>query len=425
MSPFALSMLFFLQLAVILGVCRLAGALFKRLGQSQVVSEMVAGMLLGPSLLGWLTPEISAYLFPAQSKAIIFTVSQVGLVLYMFLIGVEFDVGLIRRRLGTAVSVSIAGIAVPFVLGGSIALLIARDRQLFSAHASVLQIVLFTGACMSITAFPMLARIISEQGLSKTSLGTLALAAGSVDDAAAWCVLAIILAAFQSDAMIAVYAIAGGATFVVVVLSVVKPLLLPLGRKVEQAGRMGPDVLVFVLMLLMVSAWFTDRIGIYSVFGAFIIGVAMPRERFASELKRMIQPLTTTLLLPVFFVYSGLNTKLGLVSTPYLWLLALVILAASTLGKGGACYLAARLHGETHRQALAVGALMNARGLMELIILNIGLERGLIQPAMFAIMVMMAIVTTLAATPIFERAHGSRESRVKDDEDSAVAEVVG
>jgi Kef-type K+ transport system membrane component KefB len=154
--------------------------------------------------------------------------------------------------------------------------------------------------------------------LSKTSLGTLALAAGSVDDAAAWCVLAIILAAFQSDAMIAVYAIAGGATFVVVVLSVVKPLLLPLGRKVEQAGRMGPDVLVFVLMLLMVSAWFTDRIGIYSVFGAFIIGVAMPRERFASELKRMIQPLTTTLLLPVFFVYSGLNTKLGLVSTPYL-----------------------------------------------------------------------------------------------------------
>jgi len=424
MSAFALSMLFFLQLAVILGVCRLTGLVFKHLGQSQVVSEMVAGMLLGPSLLGWLSPELSSQLFPPQSKAIIFTVSQVGLVLYMFLIGVEFDASLIRRRLRTAASVSVAGIAVPFVMGGGIALIIARDPLFFSEHTSVAQAVLFTGASMSITAFPMLARIIFEQGLSKTPLGTLALAAGSIDDAAAWCVLAVILASFQSDVMIAIHAIAGGAGFALLTLLVIKPLLLSLGRRVEQAGRMSQEMLVFVLMLLMVGAWFTDRIGIYSVFGAFIVGIAMPRGLFAVELQRMIQPLTTTLLLPVFFVYSGLNTKLGLVNTPYLWLMTLVILTASTLGKGGACYLAARLNGEPHRQALAVGALMNARGLMELIILNIGLERGLIQPGMFAIMVTMAVTTTLAATPIFERAHGSKASR-EEAEARTIAQAPG
>ncbi|HEX3870118.1 MAG TPA: cation:proton antiporter, partial [Pirellulales bacterium] len=303
MGAFALSMLFFLQLAVILGVCRLTGLVFKRLGQSQVVSEMVAGMLLGPSLLGWLWPELSSQLFPPQSKAVIFTVSQVGLVLYMFLIGVEFDVALIRQRLRTAVSVSVAGIAVPFVLGGTIALFIAHDPQFFSGHTSVVQAVLFTGASMSITAFPMLARIIFEQGLSKTALGTLALAAGSIDDAAAWCVLAVILASFQRDAMIAIHAIVGGAGFVLLALLVIKPLLQPLGRRVEHAGRMSQEMLVFILMLVMVGAWFTDRIGIYSVFGAFIVGIAMPRDLFASELQRMIQPLTTTLLLPVFFVY--------------------------------------------------------------------------------------------------------------------------
>lgn len=411
MTAFDLSVLFFLQLAFILGVCRLVGLLFKRLGQSQVVSEMIAGVLMGPSLMGWVFPGFSAYLFPAESKPILFSVCQVGLVLYMFLVGVEFDLGMIRTRLRSAASVSLAGIVAPFALGSALAFYLAADATLFSAKTTQVQAMLFMGAAMSITAFPMLARIILEQGLSKTSLGTLALAAGAMDDAVAWCVLAVVLASFQSEPSIAVYAIGGGIGFAVFTLLVVKKLLLPLGAAVERKGEMSQGILIVVLMLTMLGAWFTDFIQIYAVFGAFVMGIAMPRGKFAEELHRMIYPLTTALLLPVFFIYSGLNTKIGLVNTPYLWMLTLVVLLAATVGKGVACYGAARLHGESHREAMAVGTLMNARGLMELIILNIGLQRGIIEPALFAIMVMMAIITTLMTTPLFERIYGSKASR--------------
>jgi Kef-type K+ transport system membrane component KefB len=411
MTTFDLSVLFFLQMAFILGVCRIVGIIFKRLGQSQVVSEMIAGVLMGPSLMGWLLPGFSAYLFPAESKPIIFAVSQIGLVLYMFLIGVEFDVDLIKSRLRSAASVSLAGIIAPFALGVLLAFYLAHDPALFPAKTTTLQAMLFMGAAMSITAFPMLARIIFEQGLSKTSLGTLALAAGSMDDAAAWCILAVVLASAKNDLSIAVYAIGGGVSFAIVALVLIKRWLLPLGKIVEAEGEMSQGMLIFVLMLVMLGAWFTDFIQIYAVFGAFIMGIAMPRGKFATELHRIIYPLTTAFLLPVFFIYSGLNTKIGLVNTPYLWMLAGIILIAAIVGKGVACYGAARLHGETHREALAVGILMNARGLMELIALNIGLQRGIIEPALFAIMVMMAIITTLMATPMFERVYGSKAAR--------------
>ena len=411
MSTFDLSVLFFLQMAFILGVCRVVGIVFKRLGQSQVVSEMIAGVLMGPSLMGWVLPDFSAYLFPAASKPILFAVCQVGLVLYMFLIGVEFDLDLIKSRLRSAASVSLAGIIAPFALGAGLAIFLAHDPDLFSVKTTVLQAVLFMGAAMSITAFPMLARIIFEQGLSKTSLGTLALAAGAMDDAAAWCVLAVVLASFQNDPSIALYAIGGGLAFGVLALTVLRRLLRPWGQEVERSGEMSQGMLVSVLMLTMLGAWFTDYIQIYAVFGAFIMGIAMPRGKFAKELHRMVYPLTTAFLLPVFFVYSGLNTKIGLVNTPYLWFLTVVVLLAAIAGKGLACYGAARLHGETHREAMAVGVLMNARGLMELIILNIGLQRGIIEPALFAIMVMMAIITTLMTTPLFERIYGSKATR--------------
>ena len=414
MTPFDLSVLFFLQLAVILAACRIVGIIFKRLGQSQVVSEMITGVLLGPSLLGWVSPEFSAYLFPPESKPILFSVCQLGLVLYMFLIGVEFNVDLIKSRIRSAASVSLAGILVPFALGGLIAFYLASDTNLFSQKTTQTQAMLFMGAAMSITAFPMLARIIFEQGLTKTSIGTLTLAAGAVDDAVAWCVLAVVLASFQNDFSLAVYAIGGGITFAIVTLTIIKRLLLPLGRLVEAAGEMSQSTLVLVLMLAMLGAWFTDLIQIYAVFGAFIMGTAMPRGKFASELHRMIYPLTTALLLPVFFIYSGLNTKIGLVNTPYLWALTGIILVAAIIGKGGACYAAARLSGEKHRDAMAVGTLMNARGLMELIILNIGLQRGIIEPALFTIMVLMAVITTLMTTPIFERIYGSKSEREKN-----------
>lgn len=411
MSPFDLSVLFFLQMACILAVCRATAWLFMKIGQSRVVSEMIAGVLMGPSLLGWLFPDFSAYLFPAESKPILFSVAQLGLVLYMFLIGVEFNTDLIRTRLKSAASISLAGIVAPFVLGGALAYLIAGDPQLFAEKTTRPEAMLFMGAAMAITAFPMLARIIFEQGLSKTSIGTLALAAGSLDDVAAWCVLAVVLASFQSDWSIAVMAIGGGACFALAALTVLKRWLLPMGRHVQQTGVMSADTLVFTLMLVMLGAWFTDFIQIYAVFGAFLMGIAMPRGKFAEELHRLLYPLTVTLLLPVFFIYSGLNTKIGLVNSPYLWGLTAAVLLVAILGKGVACYAAARWHGESHKESLAIGTLMNARGLMELIILNIGLQRGIIEPALFTVMVLMAVATTLMATPIFERIYGKKESR--------------
>lgn len=411
MTPFDLSVMFFLQMAFILAVCRATAWVFMKIGQSRVVSEMIAGVLMGPSLMGWIFPEFSAYLFPAESKPILFSVAQLGLVLYMFLIGVEFDVELIRKRVRSAASISIAGIVAPFLLGGSLAYFIAHDPMLFAEKTTSLEAVLFMGAAMSITAFPMLARIIFEQGLTKTSIGTLALAAGSIDDVAAWCVLAVVLASFHADWNIAFFAIGGGVLFALVCLTIVKKLLLPLGDKVESSGIMSPDILVFTLMLVMLGAWFTDFIQIYAVFGAFIMGIAMPRGKFATELHRMMYPLTVALLLPVFFVYSGLNTKIGLVNTTALWGLTALVLLVAIAGKGVACYLAARWNGESHKESMGIGTLMNARGLMELIILNIGLQRGIIEPTLFTIMVLMAVVTTLMATPIFERIYGKKELR--------------
>lgn len=411
MTPFDLSVLFFLQMAFILAVCRATAWGFMKIGQSRVVSEMIAGVLMGPSLMGWLFPDFFNYVFPVESKPILFSVAQLGLVLYMFLIGVEFDVEIIRKRLRSAASISAAGIIAPFLLGGTLAYFIAHDPQLFAAKTSSVEAILFMGAAMSITAFPMLARIIFEQGLSKTSIGTLALAAGSMDDVAAWCVLAVVLASFQSDWSIALMAIGGGVLFALVTLTLVKKLLQPLGDKVRVVGVMNPDILVFILMLVMLGAWFTDFIQIYAVFGAFIMGIAMPRGKFAEELHRLMYPLTVALLLPVFFVYSGLNTKIGLVNTPYLWGLTAIVLFVAIAGKGVACYLAARWHGESHKESMAIGTLMNARGLMELIILNIGLQHGIIEPALFTIMVLMAVITTLMATPIFERIYGKKELR--------------
>ncbi len=410
MTNLDLSVRFFLQLVVILTACRATGWVFRRIGQSQVVSEMIAGVLLGPSLLGWLAPSASAYLFPRESMPILFAVAQVGLVLYMFCVGLEFDLTLIRARAKGAALVSLAGMAAPFLLGGLLAWRLHGDPAwpLFGERVTAAQAVLFLGAAMSVTAFPMLARIVHEQGLSRTSLGTLVLAAGSLDDAAAWCLLAIVLSAFSGDPAIAVLAIGGGGLFLAVMLGPVRRLLVPLGERLEREGEMSSPLFVRVLVLLMFCAFVTDAMRIYAVFGAFLAGAAMPKGRFAVEVTRRVEPLTAGLLLPLFFVYSGLNTKIGLVSTPALAGLGLVILLAATAGKGLACWGAARLAGADRRDALATGALMNARGLMELIILNIGLERGIIRPELFTLMVLMAVATTLAATPVFERVYGRR-----------------
>jgi Kef-type K+ transport system membrane component KefB len=412
MSNNDLAIQFFLQLAFIVATCRVVGLVAKRFGQPQVVAEMIAGVVMGPSLFGLFLPGLQGYLFPKASMSILYAVSQVGLVLYMFLIGLEFQVDLIRQRLRSAASVSVAGILLPFALGGIISTFLIRDQSFFTEGVGAWEAALFMGAAMSITAFPMLARIIYERGLTGTSLGTLALAAGSMDDAAAWCVLAIVLASFSGNAAIAILAIGGGLLYVLVVLFVVKPMLRRLGARAENNGGVSGQMLAFVLMLLMICAWYTDAIRLYAVFGAFILGTAMPRGVFARDIQRRLEPLTTSFLLPLFFVYSGLNTRIGLVNSKAMWIVTFFILMAACFGKGIACWLAARLNGESNRDAMAIGTLMNARGLMELIILNIGLERGIITPTLFTILVIMAIVTTLMASPVFEFVYRRRQKLV-------------
>ncbi len=412
MSNSQLAILFFLQLAVILGVCRLVGFLAKKIGQPQVVGEMIAGVILGPSLFGLLLPTLQHQVFPKGAPmSILYASSQVGLVLYMFLIGVEFDTSLIRKRVRSAVSVSLAGILTPLMLGGLLALFLVRQGGFFSHSVSPWEAMLFTGAAIAITAFPMLARIIFERGLSGTSLGTLALAAGSTDDAISWCILAIVLAVFNKNPLIAVLAIVGGVVYAAVTLLIGRPLLRRLGDMTERHEGISGSMLAFVLMLVMLCAWFTDAIGIYAIFGGFILGIAMPRGTFARDLKRKLEPIVTNFMLPLFFIYSGLNTSLGLVNSWLLWGIALLVFLIALGGKGIACWVAALLNGESNREALAIGSLMNARGLMELILLNIGLQQGIITPTLFTMLVLMAIFTTLMASPIFEFVYGRHRTK--------------
>jgi Kef-type K+ transport system membrane component KefB len=406
MPNFQISVLVFLQIAIILGACRLVGRLVRPLGQPQVVAEMITGVLLGPSLFGLLLPDFHARLFPKPTLTVIYSLAQIGLALYMFLVGLEFDLGLIRSRVKSAMSVSWAGILTPFLLGCGVAWLL-RDRfPLFAPGVKTWEAMLFMGAAMSITAFPMLARIIYERGLAGTSLGTLALAAGSLDDAAAWCVLAVVLASFTGNLWIAVFAIGGGLLYAVLMLTVGRGWLERLFVPREADEKRRGVVIPLTLILVTAAAWLTDSMGIYAVFGAFILGVAMPRGAVARHLEEAMTPLTTGLLLPMFFINSGLNTRIGLLDRPILWAVAALVLLVACLGKGIACGLAARLNGEPARESFAIGALMNSRGLMELIILNIGLERGVITPILFTVMVLMAIVTTLMAMPAFNLAYG-------------------
>ncbi|MCI0392660.1 MAG: cation:proton antiporter [Acidobacteria bacterium] len=408
MSNHELSALFFLQLAIILAAVRLAGTLAGKAGQPRVMGEMIAGILIGPTLLGRMFPELYARLIPAASKPIIYAVCQIGIVLYMFIVGLEFQTDLVRQRLRSAISISVSGIVTPFVLGCALAIFLSRNTELFPAHIARWQAMMFMGAAMAITAFPMLARIIYERRLTGTTIGALTLAAGAIDDAAAWCLLAVVLAGLSGSSAIALLAIGGGAAYAAVVFLIAKPLLQRLEVAAAKRGRVTGQMLGSVLMLLMLAAWFTDFVRIYAVFGAFILGAAMPRGIVTRDLQRLLEPVTTNFLVPLFFVYSGLNTQLGLVFESNLLLLALVVTLTACVGKGAGCGFAAKLNGESGRDALSIGVLMNARGMMELILLNLALERGVITPTLFAVMVIMAITTTLIATPLFDLVNGSR-----------------
>lgn len=411
-APGDLSVHFFLQLAVILVACRIMGWLCTRfLRQPAVVGEMVAGVLLGPSLLGLASPALQAAIFPQETRGLLYAGAQLGVGLYMFLVGTSLRLDQLRSRVRSAAAVSAAGIAAPFAAAVLLAPLLLAVPGLFGPGVGRGSATLFLGACMALTAFPMLARIIAERGLAGSPLGALSLTAGAFDDACSWCVLAIVLAITGAGMAPAVLAIGGGLTWAVLVVLLAPRLLALVARSVERQGEMTPAALATVLAAFCLSAFLMDLVGIHAIFGGFILGVAVPRGLLADELKRKLEPMTLVLLLPMFFTYSGLNTRLDLVTGASLLLVTIGILAVSVLAKGGACYVAARLSGEEHRTALAIGALMNARGLMELIIINIGLQKGLIGPALFSVLVLMAIATTVMASPLFELSQRVRAPR--------------
>ncbi len=413
MTAAELSVAFFLQVAAILIACRLTGTAAQRwLGQPRVVGEMIAGVILGPSLLGALAPGVQAFLFPPESKSLLFVIAQMGVGLYMFLVGLGFDRTMFRASIKGAASVSIAGMAAPGLVAIMIAPWLLGIDGLFAPQVTRLEATLFMTAAIAITAFPMLARIIHERGLSGTAMGTLCLSAGAIDDACAWILIAIVLASLGDGPMIAIQAIGGGLGFALFMVLLAPRLLQRLGDKADLIKGVDHHLLAMSLILFMMAAWAMDAIGIHAVFGGFLLGTAMPRGALSKGLVERLEPVTVVLLLPFFFTYSGLNTELKLLSEPTMMLPAFVILAGSILAKGGACYLAARLSGQDKASAMGIGALMNARGLMELIVINIGLQRGIIGPVLFSMLVLMAIVTTVMATPLFELLYG-RTARQK------------
>ena len=427
MTPAQLSVAFFLQMFVIVAACRASGWVLKRFfDQPQVVGEMIAGIILGPSLFGLLAPDLQHYIFPKETKSVLFVGAQLGVGLYMFLVGIGFRADHFKSNAKSALAVSLSGMAAPFLVAISLTPWL-MSLNLFGKGVQSFQAMLFMGAAISITAFPVLARIIQERGLTKTPLGSLALSSGAIDDAGAWTVLAVVLASFGGGPIVAVKAAVGGGLFALFMLTMGPKLLAPLGRWAEREGKITPPLLGVVIMLFMLCAWAMDAAGLHSVFGGFLLGVAMPRGVLTRELKKQLEPFTLALLVPMFFTFSGLNTQMNLVNSWGLAAVALVILAGSILAKGGACWAAARLTGQDNATAMGIGALMNARGLMELIIINIGLQKGIIGPALFSMLVVMALVTTLMTSPLFELVYGKKArargelGALNDDEDDEVA----
>lgn len=392
-----------LQIAVVLLAARAVGWLFRLIRQPQVVGEMAAGILLGPSLLGWVAPGVSAALFPVESLGYLNALSQIGLLFFMFLVGLEFNPRLIQGRGHTAVVTSHVSIVAPFFMGAALALYLYP--RLSDSSVPFTGFALFMGAAMSVTAFPVLARILTERNLLRTRVGAIAIACAAVDDVTAWTILAVVVAIVRSTAVETPLwlTLAGTGVYVALMVVVVRRALRWLESFYHNRGRFTQDMLALVFLLLLASAWTTEWLGIHALFGAFAIGVVMPKEPgFVHDLTEKIEDVTVVFLLPLFFAYTGLRTSIGLVSGAEMWFHAGLILLVAVAGKFGGSALAARATGLPWREAGALGILMNTRGLMELVILTIGLELGVISPALFTMMVFMALVTTFMTTPILE-----------------------
>jgi Kef-type K+ transport system membrane component KefB len=409
-------LLLLVQVGLILGLSRLMGILFAKMRQPQVVGEMVAGIMLGPSLLGWLSPGLQGALFPADSVILLNILSQIGIIFFLFLIGLELDPNLVRGRGRSTIVTALASIATPFVIGVVLCLTLYHT-QLFDDPEGHKRFAaaLFMGAAMSVTAFPVLARILAERNLQKTHLGTIAIACAAVNDVAAWVMLAFVVGVAHTaggGAAPAIRTLALSASYAAIVFLVIRPFLVRMERIYERQGRLSQNVVAVIFLLVLASAWTTQAIGIHAMFGAFLIGCVMPKgTQFVRHVTEKMEDFTVVFLLPVFFAYAGLKTRIGVLDTPQLWTYAGLIFAAACGGKLLGAAIPAKLFGSDWREAAAIGILMNTRGLMELVILTVGLQLHVISDAIFAIMVLMALLTTFMTTPLLHWVYPARRLR--------------
>jgi Kef-type K+ transport system membrane component KefB len=392
-----------LALVAIIVVGRGLGRLFVYVGQPPVIGEVVAGILPGPSLLGRISPEAMTFLLPAGVMPYLGVLAQLGVILYMFLVGLELNAGMLRARAHATVAISHASIVVPFVLGAALALVLFP--RLAPAGVPFTSFALFMGVAMAITAFPVLARILTDRGIGKTELGVVALGSAAAGDVTAWCLLAFVVGVAQAQVAGALETAALALGYMVFVFVVVRPVADRWLARYD-GEKLPPGVVAVVLVALLLSALATEAIGIHAVFGAFLLGAVIPHDSAVARVfTRKLEDIVTILLLPAFFAYTGMRTEIGLVAGVEDWLICGAIIAVATLGKFGGTLLAARWTGLDWRISTALGVLMNTRGLMELIVLNIGLELGVISPTLFAMMVLMALTTTMATTPILQWLH--------------------
>lgn len=391
-----------LQIITIIIVARFFGWVFRKIGQPTVIGEIVAGIFLGPSLVGLYFPEYSGMLFPKESLGNLQFLSQIGLILFMFVIGMELDLKVLKNKANEAVVISHASIVIPFALGIGLSYFIYH--QFAPEGVEFLSFSLFMGIAMSITAFPVLARIVQERGIHKTKLGTIVITCAAADDITAWCLLAAVIAIVKAGTFASsLYIILMAAVYVIVMLFLVKPFLKKVGDLYGTKDNLSKSVVGIFLLTLIISSYLTEIIGIHALFGAFMTGAIMPDiTKFRNIFIEKVEDVAVILLLPLFFVFTGLRTEIGLINDPYLWKITGLIVLVAVVGKFFGSALAARFVGQNWRDSLTIGALMNTRGLMELVVLNIGYELGVLSPEIFTMMVIMALVTTVMTGPALD-----------------------
>ncbi len=391
-----------LQVVAIILVSRVFGFIFNKIGQPTVIGEIIAGIVLGPSVVGLFFPEFSLFLFPEASLGNLKFLSQFGLILFMFVIGMELDLNVLKGKAHDAVVISHASIIIPYALGMGLAYFLYEEFA--PEKISFMSFALFMGIATSITAFPVLARIIQERDLTKTRLGVIAITCAAADDVTAWCILAAVIAIVKAGTFVsALFTIALSLVYVLFMIFAVQPFLRRLGNIYSDRETINKTIVAVSFLVLLISAYLAEIIGIHALFGAFLAGVIMPPNfNFRKILTEKIEDVSLVLLLPLFFVFTGLRTQIGLLNQPHLWAVCGWIILAAVAGKFGGSAIAARFVGQSWKDSLAIGALMNTRGLMELIVLNIGYDLGILSPEIFAMMVLMALITTFMTGPALD-----------------------